>query len=101
MSDSLQPHDCSPPGSSVHGIFQARIQKWISKFCSPVDLPNPGIELVSPVSPELQADSLSAKPLEKTKSRFALPQNQADLLSNRTHAAEARDMPQNNKTVVV
>ena len=23
--DSLQPHDCSLPGSSVHGIFQARI----------------------------------------------------------------------------
>ena len=26
MSDSLRPHDCSPPGSSVHGrIFQAGI----------------------------------------------------------------------------
>ena len=24
------PRDCSPPGSSVHGIFQAGIQKWIS-----------------------------------------------------------------------
>ena len=23
------PLDCSPPGSSVHGIFQARIQEWI------------------------------------------------------------------------
>ena len=22
------PMDCSPPGSSVHGIFQARILKW-------------------------------------------------------------------------
>ena len=22
------PMDCSPPGSSVHGIFQARIQEW-------------------------------------------------------------------------
>ena len=27
MSDSLQPMDCSPPRSSVHGIFQARILK--------------------------------------------------------------------------
>ena len=26
------------------------------------DLPNPGIELASPVSPELQADSLPAEP---------------------------------------
>ena len=23
------PIDCSPPGSSVHGIFQARILKWV------------------------------------------------------------------------
>ena len=22
------PTDCSPPGSSVHGIFQARVQEW-------------------------------------------------------------------------
>ena len=24
------PMDCSPPGSSVHGIFQARIMEWVS-----------------------------------------------------------------------
>ena len=24
------PTDCSPPSSSVHGIFQARILKWVS-----------------------------------------------------------------------
>ena len=28
MSHSLHPMDCSPPGSSVHGIFQARILEW-------------------------------------------------------------------------
>ena len=28
MSDSLQPH--GPPGSSVHGIFQARILEWVA-----------------------------------------------------------------------
>ena len=22
------PRDCSPPGSSVHGIFQARVLEW-------------------------------------------------------------------------
>ena len=27
--NSLWPHDCSPPGSSVHGIPQARILEWI------------------------------------------------------------------------
>ena len=34
------------PASSVHGIFQARILKWVTIFFSG-DLPNPGIHLVS------------------------------------------------------
>ena len=51
------PVDCSPPGSSVCGIFQARILgRW--PFPPPGDLPDPGIE---PMSPALQADSF---PLE-------------------------------------
>ena len=41
------PVDCSPPGSSVHGISQARIQEWVAISFSR-DLPDPGIELVSP-----------------------------------------------------
>ena len=28
LSNSLDPMDCGPPGSSVHGIFQARILEW-------------------------------------------------------------------------
>ena len=28
------PMDCSPPGSSVHGIFQARILEWVAIFFS-------------------------------------------------------------------
>ena len=28
------PNDCSPPGSSVHGIFQARILEWVAIFYS-------------------------------------------------------------------
>ena len=28
VSDSLRPMDCIQPGSSVHGIFQARILEW-------------------------------------------------------------------------
>ena len=46
--------NCSPPGSSVHGILQARILKW-AEVASPGDLPNPGIK---PKSPAWQADSL-------------------------------------------
>ena len=30
MSDSSQPHGCSPPGSSDHGISQATILEWVS-----------------------------------------------------------------------
>ena len=45
--------DCSLPGSSVHGILQARILDWVA-FPYPRDFPNPGIE---PKSPTLHADS--------------------------------------------
>jgi len=41
------PMDCSLPGSSVHGILQARILEWAS-IPSPGYLPNPGIEPRSP-----------------------------------------------------
>ena len=46
------PPDCSSPGSSVHGIFQARIPEWVDISYSG-DLLNPGIEPMSPVSPAL------------------------------------------------
>ena len=46
--------DCSPPGSSVHRIFQARILEWAAIPPSG-DLPDPGIE---PRSPAWQVDSL-------------------------------------------
>ena len=46
------PIDHSPPGSSVHGILQARMLEWLP-FPPPGDLPNPGIELVSLTPPAL------------------------------------------------
>ena len=46
-STLCDPMDCSPPGSSVHGILKARILEWVAIFSSR-DLPNPGIELASP-----------------------------------------------------
>ena len=39
--------DCSPPGSSVHGISQAEILEWAATSSSG-DLSDPGIELASP-----------------------------------------------------
>ena len=38
------PTDCSPPGSSVHGVFQARILDWVAIFSSRVNLCDPEIE---------------------------------------------------------
>ena len=44
--------DHSPPGSSVHGILQARVLEWV--LCPPPgDLPDPGIEPPSLMSPVL------------------------------------------------
>ena len=39
--------DCSPPGSSVHGISYARILEWVAVFF-PGNLLDPRIELKSP-----------------------------------------------------
>ena len=41
MSSSLLPHGCNPPGTSVHGISQARILEWVSISFSR-NLPDPG-----------------------------------------------------------
>ena len=61
VSDSCDPMDCSLPGSSFHGILQAKILEWVAiSFFR--DLPNPGIK---PRSPALQADSLPTKLPEK------------------------------------
>ena len=30
VSDSLQPMDCSLPGSCIHGIFQSRVLEWVA-----------------------------------------------------------------------
>ena len=46
-SDSCDPTDCSPPGSSVHGILQARILEWVaistSRRIFPTQGLNPGL----------------------------------------------------------
>ena len=52
MSDSYDSMDSSLPGSSVHGISQARILELVP---SPGSLLDPGVE---PGSPVLQEDSL-------------------------------------------
>ena len=60
------PMDCSLPGSSVHGILQARTLEWIA-MPPPGDLPDPGIESTSPAGPALQVDSLPLSQREAPK----------------------------------
>ena len=50
-STLCDPMDCGLPGSSVHGILQARILQWVA-MSLPGDLPDPGLNphLMSPVS---------------------------------------------------
>ena len=50
------PLDYSPPGSSIHGILQARILEWVAIPFSRGSSQPPGI---GPRSPSLQVDSLS------------------------------------------
>ena len=75
------PRDCSPPGSSVHGIFRARTLAWLP-FPSPGDLPDPGIK---PGSPPLQVDSLPPAPPGRPHYVY-IPFNQ------QIHSREATDL---------
>ena len=46
------PMDCSPPGSSVHEVLQARILEWVP-MPSSRESPNPGMKPVFLISPAL------------------------------------------------
>ena len=54
FSLSCDPMDCSPPGSSVPGLSQARILKWVVFPC----LGESSLPVIEPASPALQANSL-------------------------------------------
>ena len=66
--------DYSLPGSSVHGIFQARILVGVP-FPYPGHIPDPGIELASPVSPALVNRFFTTvsprKPLNESSVQFS------------------------------
>ena len=46
------PMDCSPPGSSVHGIFQAKVLEWGAIAFSEMEdsLPKNGLTITSKLS---------------------------------------------------
>ena len=58
------PMDCSPPGSAVHGILQARILEWFAMpSCRASSQPRN-----EPTYPALKVDSLLSEPSEKPMS---------------------------------
>ena len=61
--------DCSPPGSSVHGILQARTMEWVAISFSRGSFPHPEIE---PRSIVLLADSLPSEPSEPKNCKVSL-----------------------------
>ena len=61
------PMDCSPPGSSVHGIFQTRILEWFAIAFSK-DRPDPGIK---PRSPASQVYCLPSEPPGKLDTKVS------------------------------
>ena len=71
------PMDYSLPGSSVHGVLQARILEWVANPFSR-DLPDPGI---GPGSPAMQADSLLSEPPGKPHTVVHMYQFQSPNLS--------------------
>ena len=56
--------DCSLPGSSVHGILQAKILEWVASL-PPGGLPNPEIELMSSASSALAGRFFTTAPPKK------------------------------------
>ena len=60
LCDSM---DCTPLGSSVHGILQARILEWVAISFS---------KRIEPRPPALQADSLPSEPPGKCSPSLSL-----------------------------
>ena len=61
MSDSLQPYGRCPPGSSIHGILQARILEWVAMSFYRGSA-RPRIEPMSFMSPALAGRFFTTSP---------------------------------------
>ena len=58
VSDFSDPMDCSPPGSSIHGIFQARVLEW-GAIAFSVPAPEAPLIVTSPHSPNMKHFTVS------------------------------------------
>ena len=80
------PMDHRPPGSSVHGILQARILDWVA-FLSSGDLPNPAIISASLMSPAFAGRFFTTSPTWE-----------AHMLTGMARIGNARSDPEGNST---
>ena len=72
--------DCNPPGSFVHGVFQARTLECSGlTFPSPGDFADPGIE---PSSPAVAGGSFTTEPSGKPQIQnyFKINMNQVAII---------------------
>ena len=97
--------DCCPPGSSVHGILQARIRSGLP--CPPPgDLPDPGIKPKSFKSPVWQVDPLLLAPPGKPKFKptfFQVASPLLDLIESfgeTKSQASNKDFPQSSQVSI-
>ena len=67
--------DCSSPGSSVHGISQARILEWVAPMPSSRGSTRPGIEPASLISPALTGRSFITNAIWEAPGTLKGPQN--------------------------
>ena len=75
------PVDCSPPGSSVHGIFQVRILEWIGISSTPGDLSDTKIKPPSLSTPALAGEFFTTETPGKPVCPAATPQRYAEVLA--------------------
>ena len=98
------PMDCSPPGSSIHGIFQARVLEWDAiAFSQVYAQETPNLPPLKPVPPTAAHALLAVPPLT-----FAFSPGPCESLSHQappfvprihscTLTAEGHPLPKNIK----
>ena len=90
------PMFCRLSGSSVHGIFQARILEWVAISFSPGIFPHTGIESVSPASPALASGFFTSAP---SGNHILAIYTWPDKIARRDFTSELKKMYVNNQSV--
>jgi len=65
------PMNCSPPGSSVYGVSQARMLEWIA-ISYPEDFSDPGIKPMTHASPASAGGFFTTEPTGELKIKMTL-----------------------------